>query len=79
MVCRQTDGQTEARLIQAGCTAKQITAVTAWTDGYKQAEIAESMGISRPCVSKLIDRARTKIDVANKANIQRAYELRNRC
>lgn len=68
-----------ARLRLAGCTDKQIQAVDLWVSGYKQTEIAQSIGISRPCVSKLIDRARTKIDAANEANIQRDYELRNRC
>lgn len=78
-MCRQTDGQTETVLTNAGCTVRQIQAVIAWVSGYKQAEIAELMGISRPSVSKLIDRARTKIDTQNDRNIQREYELRNRC
>ena len=70
---------TTARLKLAGCTDKQIQAVDLWVRGYKQVEIADSMGITQQKVSALIDRARTKIDAYNDRNIQREYELRNRC
>ena len=73
-----TNGRVTDRLKSAGCTHKQIRAVVAWVSGYKQREIAEYMSIDRSSVSKLISRARTKVDTYNEAKSLVDHALRYR-